>query len=454
VAGLQLGGLVSGMDTETIIQQLLSIDRTPETRWGYQKVAAQTRQTALRDVETRLKSLKTAASDLGSSLLWTPTQQATSADPTKVGARLTGGAAPGGFNLQVTPMAASAQQTFAWTPQAGASTVSINGVSVSIDPNASVADAAQLINSNAALGVYAIDLGNGQLVLSSRSTGTGGDFTASGTALGAGPISARAAQNAKLSVNGVAQPDQQSNVITGLMPGVELTLKGLTDGTVVDVSNPTVDRGALVSKLKAFVSAYNDVVSFVSDKTSEKRVAKPANSDDAALGALFGDSGLNDMLGDMRVAIGSSQDGTNGAYSILSSIGLSTGATTGSGATSTDSVKGLLSLDETKLNAALDADPLAVQKLLAGPTGVGGGFSASFTSLLTPIVQVGGVLDQRIDSAAQQITDLATRTTDLETRLTAKEALLRKQFTAMEQAMQKSQSTAADLASRLGTTAN
>ena len=63
MAGLQLGGLVSGMDTDTIITQLLALERAPERRWGFDKVAAQTRQSALRDTETRLKSLKTAVDE-------------------------------------------------------------------------------------------------------------------------------------------------------------------------------------------------------------------------------------------------------------------------------------------------------------------------------------------------------------------------------------------------------
>jgi flagellar hook-associated protein 2 len=451
MAGLQLGGLISGMDTDTIISQLLAIDRAPETRWNYQKVAAQTRQTALRDVETRVKNLKLAAGDLGSTLLWTPTQSATSSDPAKLGARLTGGAPPGGYSLEVTQMATAAQQTFAWTPQAGASTIDVNGVTVNLAPGAGIGAAAEAINSTAQLGVFAIDIGNGQLVLSSRTTGTSSAFTATGAGLGAGPISQRAGQNAQLKLNGVAQPDQQSNVIATLIPGVELTLKGLTSSTMVDVSNPSVDRGTLAAKLKAFVGAYNDVVDLVSAKTSEKRVAAPTSNTEAAQGALFGDNGLRDMLSTMRMAIGSPVPGLTGEFALLSSIGLSTGATTGGGDTNADSVKGRLTLDETKLNAALDRDPLAVQRLLGGVTG-SAGFSQAFKGLLDPLVTTNGELDQRIESAGKDVSRIADKVTALEARLVAREALLRKQFTAMEAALQRSQSQASDLAARLGST--
>lgn len=449
MAGLQLGGLVSGLDTDTVIQQLLAVDGQAKTRLTFNQAAAQTRQNALRDVETRLKSLKLAADDLGSTLLWSPTQSADSGDPAKVGVRMSGGGAPGGYYVQVTQMATAAQQTFTWTPQATAGTIDIGGVSVSIDAGADIDAAAATINANSQLGVYAINIGNGKLVLSSRTTGTDGDFTATGAALGGGPIASRPAQNAQLSINGVAQPEQQSNVVSNLIPGVELTLKSITDGTTINVSNPGIDRTALTTKLKAFVSAYNDVVDFVSDKLSEKRVTKPQNAADAGKGVLFGDGGLQSVLSGLRSLVGDSVPGLPAAFSLLSQLGISTGAAAGSSATSADSIKGRLTLDETKLGAALDADPLSVQKLLGGVPG-SPGFSQSLQKLLEPLVTSNGIFDQRVQSAGRDYTDIGDAITRLTDRLSAKETLLRKQFTAMEAAMQRNQAASASILSKLG----
>jgi len=449
MAGLQLGGLVSGMDTDTIISQLLSIERAPEQRWGYDKVAAQTRQSALRDVESRLKNLKTAATDLGSTLAWLPVQTVESASSATIAARTTGGAAPGGYSVKVTQLATAAQQTFVWTPQPTASTITIGGVSVNVDPNGDIDAAAAAINSSSQLGVFAINVGNGKLVLSSRTTGTSSDFTATGDGLGA-PVSTRAGQNARLTIDGIAQPEQQTNVVTDLIPGVELTLKGLSDGTTINVSNPGVDRDALKAKLKAFVSAYNDVVDFVTSKTSEKRVSNPTNNTDAAKGVLFGDSGLNGILSSLRMAVGGPVAGMTGSGSLLSSIGISTGATTGADATNPDAIKGRLTFDAAAFDAAIDQDGQGVQRLLGGLAGTDG-FSQSFKKLLDPLVTTNGVLDQRIGSADQEIARIGDKVTRLEDRLSAREVLLRRQFTAMETAMQRSQQQMADLASRLGT---
>ena len=48
MAGLQVGGLASGMDTESIITQLMSIEQAPRNRAARQGVTIQARQDALR----------------------------------------------------------------------------------------------------------------------------------------------------------------------------------------------------------------------------------------------------------------------------------------------------------------------------------------------------------------------------------------------------------------------
>ena len=90
-------------------------------------------------------------------------------------------------------------------------------------------------------------------------------------------------------------------------------------------------------------------------------------------------------------------------FSLLSSIGISTGATTGANATNADAVKGRLTFDEAAFNAALDKDSLSVQKLLGGVAGTDG-FSQSFKKILDPLVTTNGILDQRIDSAGKEVT--------------------------------------------------
>ena len=57
MAGVSLGGLSSGLDTQSIIDQLMAIDRAPETRMKLQQSALQARQQTLTDIGTRLRNL-------------------------------------------------------------------------------------------------------------------------------------------------------------------------------------------------------------------------------------------------------------------------------------------------------------------------------------------------------------------------------------------------------------
>lgn len=55
-----IGGIASGLDTNTIIGQLLAIERQPEVRALQQQHVEEARQNALRDVNTRLTNLQTS----------------------------------------------------------------------------------------------------------------------------------------------------------------------------------------------------------------------------------------------------------------------------------------------------------------------------------------------------------------------------------------------------------
>jgi flagellar capping protein FliD len=112
MTGIQVGGLASGLDTQSIIDQLMSVERQPRTRMGYQQTAAQARQDALQAVDTKLSALKLAANDLHSALLWVPVQSTTSSNTAVLTARTTGAAAPGASVVGVTNLPSAEQHSF------------------------------------------------------------------------------------------------------------------------------------------------------------------------------------------------------------------------------------------------------------------------------------------------------------------------------------------------------
>src|SRR3954464_2399255 len=154
MAGLQLGGLASGLDTQSIIDQLMAVDRAPETRMQLQQSVLQARQTALTDVGTRVRNLLDSAKGIGDVATWADTQSLDVSDSTKLTATRVSGAAPGGHDINVTALARSEQRSYAFQP--GAAT--LTGGPPTINPTADDDGqaAADKINASASPPVSAV----------------------------------------------------------------------------------------------------------------------------------------------------------------------------------------------------------------------------------------------------------------------------------------------------------
>ena len=447
MAGIQIGGIASGMDTESIITQLMSIESAPRTRTARQQVTVQARQDALRQIDTKLTNLKLAAGDLRSASIWTPTQAVSSGNESVLTARQLAGAAPGGYTVNVSSLASADSRTYQWNAGGGNLTVDYKAgagpLTKTFDlTGKSLDDAVSTINSDDSSPVWAVNVG-GKLSLSRRDTGDHANwgFDASGPAIGALTAS-RDGANASYTVAGDATTyTSHTNVASDGLPGLELTFKS-TGTSTVTVSTPAAKSDDVATKLKAFVSAYNDAVDLVRSKLSEKRVVNPQSDDDAKQGALFGDDTLDSVLTSMRQAISAAG---------LDSLGVSV-ASTGSG-TSPDALAGKLTFNQATFDTAWAAGPSAVKAKLGSPDAAG--FAQSFESVLDPITRSGdGLMDQRVSDADSELTYIKDSLATMDLRLQTKEDMLRKQFTAMEQAIAASQSASSSLASQLAQLSN
>ena len=66
--GNQIGGLVSGLDTQSIITRMMSIERQPRADRAARTTVVQARQDSLKAINTKLKALKTSdVTSVGSS---------------------------------------------------------------------------------------------------------------------------------------------------------------------------------------------------------------------------------------------------------------------------------------------------------------------------------------------------------------------------------------------------
>ena len=457
---IRLTGLASGLDSETLIAQLIALKAAPRDRMELREHFYETRESALGDVASRLKSLKTAGTDLASALAWGNTQTVESSDATKVAAKQLTGAAPGGYTVDVLALARAEQQSYRYTANAAETSFQITQGATTktytIAANATIQQAADAINSTADSPVSAVVVNNGvedRLVLTSKKTGAANGFTYTPGTTGLADGQTTAGADASYRLNGGAAMSSASNVVANAIPGVELTLKALTPtGAPVSVSvtEPRTDTAKVKEKIKAFVEQYNSTVDFIRTKLKEDKVANPTSLSEAGKGVLRNDTALNGLLSKLRSSIYEDTSAVNpDTLDQLSELGISTGAATG-GAASADSLNGKLVLDETKLDAALAGSPLDVRRLLGGLTGTDG-FAQKLEDLIEPYTNTDGSLDARKKEAEAQAQRLRDAMTRLDDRLVLEEERLRKQFAGLESLLSQSQAQQTWLAGQVST---
>lgn len=455
-----LSGLASGVDTSSIVDKLIAIERQQNARLGLRKSAVQARQTGLKDIATKLNALKAAAQDLAAAGNWSTQQTIDSSDPAKVAATITGGAGIGGSTIAVDRLASSARRGYEWAPDASARTLTVaysndpaSSVVIQVKAGATAADVAAAINASAASAVSAAVVknadGDERLVLNARKPGHDSVFTVTTTGLAAGQLTEDAAYersglalDAQYRLDGSATVlSSQTNTLDGAIAGVKLQLKGVTAGfETVTVGTPTTDTTAMKTKVKAFVDGYNAVVTSARAKLTEKSVADATTAADAAKGSLFGDTGVLSLLSSLRIRMGDRVAGLTGLDE-LSDIGVGISKPTGS--TSQDAKDGKLAIDDAKLSTALAADPGKVRDLFEG-------FSAGLDTFIKSQTGTSGVLDARDKSADAEIKRITAQADLAETRIQAKEKRLKAQFAAMETALLNSQSQSSWLSAQLG----
>jgi flagellar hook-associated protein 2 len=456
--GISLAGLSSGLDTNSLIDGLMQVEQAPRANLVLRQSAAQARQDGLNAIKTKLTALTSAASALSSVLTWGATQTASSTDSTVGTARITGGAGPGSYDVVVTQLATAEQRTYSINDSFQSRTVTLNGQNFTINRNETVDSIVSRLNGDTTYGVYAVNSG-GNLVLSGRQTGVGISLTNGGSVVTEQTSAQRLAKQATYAIDGVTYTSSSNtissssttNPTNGFIGGVEFTLKGPGSFTV-DVSPPGVDKASVTQKVKDFVNAYNAALDLMQKSVTEKKVPTASTDSDAKKGALWSDNTVEGMMSAMRMSVTTFMDtdpNKTTLYDEMAELGISTGAATGTGTFSQDSVNGKLVFDEAKFSAALDADPTAVQRMLAGVNG-GTGFAQAFSTAVSPYTVAGGLFDNSIDAATRMVQDYTDSIARMDDRLAMKKEQLQKMFTNLETSLQKTKSQGTELLAKLG----
>jgi flagellar hook-associated protein 2 len=434
-----VNGLGSSLDIETIIEEMMSVEKQPKTRLETRQGEVKARESALQSIKTKLEAVESATFALKQPSLWEEVQTISSSS-TAIGAELNGAAGSGGYQVEVSQLARAAQRTYEFNESAEAQTLTIGGKAVELGPGATIADLVSAINSNRETGVSAVAVG-GKLVLSSRATGAEATIEVGGAGLTEETAKAKVGLNAIYKVDGTSG-ESASNVLSEAIPGVTLTIGATTAGaTTINVGEPAANKTSIAAAIKTFVSAYNSAVEYIEARTSEASVREPKTQEEANKGNLFGDNSLTDLLSQMRSTL--SESG-------LATLGVSTGAPSPTVSAESNSVKGLLVFEESKLTALLKENPITAKEAMTGANG----FVTKLEPIVHQAVMPGGGIAERISAATAEAAQMREQMTSLEERLALKEERLHSQFSAMETALAKSKSESEWLAGQLSGLSN
>jgi flagellar hook-associated protein 2 len=467
---ITLTGLASGLDTESVVAQLMALEQNKITAVQRRQTAVTQHKADLSNIKAKLDAVKSAAADLASSATWKASQTSSTSDATKVDATLIGGAGIGGHTLQVNKLASSAQHGYAFTPNAAAGKITLfygtdpnaagnSKLTIDVGANATATDIATAINANEGSPVYAAVVKDGadeRLVFSARKTGASSDFTVDTSQLAGGqltevPTYARTgtALNAEYVLDGEVTPrTSETNIIENAVPGVRLTLKGITTSPVsVNTTQATIDSEAITKKITALVDAYNAVVTMTRSELAEKKVPTATTNSDLQKGQLFGDSGMSSMLSQLKRTMTSTLSGLG--LTGLADIGITVPKATGAAATE-DAKAGKLVVDSEKLKTTLAADYTKIRDLFAGK-GTDKGLSAVISDYVGTQTGTNGMITSRVNTDDLKLKDFTKTIEKMNARMATEEKRLKAQFAAMETALNNSQAQQAWLTSQIAT---
>lgn len=437
MATISSTGLGSGLDVQSIVSQLVTLERRPITQLQTAAKGIQTQVSAYGTISSLVDTLAEKASALAASSLWSKTT-ATPSDASALQTVSTGATPPGSYTVGVTQLARA--QSLASAPLAGGSAAVVGAGQLQLavggasplslsfsDPNTTLAQVRDAINASAA-GVSAAivqDASGTRLTLSSRSPGAANTLAVTATALDGSPLAGglaafsvpggmtqtQAGANALLSVNGLAL-ESPSNQVEGAIEGLTLKLQkagGGPMGVQVDA-----DSSAQTAAVQAFAEAYNALNTALRAQTRYDESTQTA-------GALQGDSTAVGVMNQMRNLLRASNSASPG-LSTLSALGLQV------------QKDGSLKVDDDTLKAAL-TKPAEVQALLASPASGGAaatGLALRFSELGTRLTGYEGLLSSRQEALQARLDRNGDEQDRLEARIARTQARLLAQYQALD----------------------
>ena len=462
MATITSAGVGSGLPVESLVSQLMAVERAPINVIDTKEADITAKLTAFGTMKSALANLQTAARALATPALIAPIKTSVS-DPGILSATANGGTAAGNYAIEVQSLAQQqklktsvsyaqttdvvgtgnitldfgsydASGTFTADPSKTTKTITIDAAHNTL---AGMKDAINASNSGVTATIINDGTGN-YLSLASTATGAKNAMRiAADPALAALNYDGSASSNMTQSVqaaDAVIKVDnvlitKPSNTITDAIDGVTLTLTKATATGVTTTLTLASDTDTVKNNITAFVKAYNDATASMASLT-----AYDVNTGKGAV--LNGDGTVRTIQTQLRALMGSAITGAPTGGATLPDIGI------------TAQRDGTIAIDQAKLTKAL-ADPSKNFTALFATSNGNRGFGAQMDVTLGRILSPVGTLPSHTNAFNSSIKDLEKQRATLTDRLADTEKRYRAQFSALDSAMASMTTTSTYLTQQL-----
>lgn len=513
-SNMRIGGLATGMDIHSIVEDMMRLHRLPVQKLEQNKQILEWQREDYRDINMALRSFRDTAFDMRLQSTYLA-MNASSSDKNVLTSTANAEALPGSYQVQVTQLATGvlkgsqsavdsvmdedgkiktlAQQFYAGEGGEEPPEISFtlgNGEQTKefrFDTDSqTIYDVVSAIN-DANLGIRAsydtasdrfflattatgsaqeikVTEGEGQNFLSGIGEKDGKDVAANKLNLMIESGVSYAGENAQYSFGDITGLESSTNKVT--LNGITMELKGTGESTIA-VSNNTE---AVFDSIVKFINEYNDLVDKVSGKLYEARpkgysplMEEQRNQltdkqidqwiEKSRVGLLRNDPILSSMHTQMRFTMSAIVSTGSSEYSRLSAIGITT---------TVDYMSSKLVINEDRLRQAIENDPEGVMRLFThnpeseeyNQMGIARRLYVDLNNAMQQVSEKAGLANEYSQSddslIGKRILNIEKEIDDKNRRLDMLQERYWTQFTAMEKAVQQMNQQSAWLAQQMG----
>lgn len=443
MAAMGVDGLVSGLQTTDLINQLMQVESGPQTLLKAKQTSTTSLVSALQALNTKVSSLGDAATKAATASSWQVSKATSSA--ASVTATTSAGAAAASLSFTVDKVATSQVSVASYADLVGglggATTLTLrrpDGTTTEVAAGASAADLAKNISASGAGVSATVVTANGttHLQLTGTAPGKANGFElfagkAADVVVGQGaltPPPLRAAGDAQITLwpgtDGKQDVTSSSNTFADVLSGVSISVSAVETAPVT--LTVARDSAAVTALASGLVGSLGVVLSEIASRTATSTTTGTDGRTVVSGGLFAGESATRDVQQRLQQAASYPVDGTS-----PSTVGIVVGR------------DGTFTFDQKIFDAALAADPAKVQKVISGLAQRVADVASSTSD------KVDGSLTLQIAGQQTLVADMGDQIANWDVRLALRRESLQRTYSALEVTLSGLQSQSSWLSGQL-----